>query len=117
MYIYTLQTDIANLPQGNFEEPAFNLKKECAICLLNYNSQDKITYLPCDPRHNFHSKCIELWLLQEAKCPICNGIITPELIKNCKPKNESAAYIKLKDEDLFNEQNELHNKKALNEFK
>ena len=73
------------------------LKKECAICLLPFERRQQITYLPCDPRHHFHSNCVEPWLIQDSKCPICNTRVTPESIKQCKPYKEITEFVRKKD--------------------
>ncbi|CAH8279343.1 unnamed protein product, partial [Arabidopsis lyrata] len=35
-------------------------KKECSICIVDYEKGDKITILPC--KHAFHKDCISNWL-------------------------------------------------------
>ena len=45
----------------------------CTICMDNFkNAKSQITYLPCDARHYFHTKCVSTWLLlQNSVCPLC----------------------------------------------
>ena len=43
--------------------------KKCIICLDEYKNNDKVIYLPCI--HFFHKKCINRWLKNKPKCPIC----------------------------------------------
>ena len=45
-------------------------QKKCSICLEDYNVGDKIIYLPCF--HYYHAKCIETWVKNSDKCPLCN---------------------------------------------
>lgn len=51
--------------------------KRCSICLEDYSIYNYknlyISYLPCF--HYFHSKCINKWLHNSKKCPLCNSII------------------------------------------
>lgn len=43
--------------------------RECSICLEEYNQDDKVASLTCG--HNYHWKCIKLWLKENNTCPIC----------------------------------------------
>ncbi len=90
------QAQIAVLPRGAADAP---MAEDCAICLLSYEIRDQVTYLPCDPRHHFHSRCIEPWLLQYSKCPICNAQITADSIKGCRPYRELVEFVRQKDEE------------------
>uniref|UniRef100_A0A7S0BLG7 RING-type domain-containing protein n=1 Tax=Rhodosorus marinus TaxID=101924 RepID=A0A7S0BLG7_9RHOD len=42
---------------------------ECSICLTEVDPGDKMRILPC--LHQFHSECVDQWLLANAKCPTC----------------------------------------------
>ena len=44
-------------------------KVSCAICLDNLQAGQMVKALPCS--HKFHSKCINFWLKQKLKCPLC----------------------------------------------
>ena len=46
-----------------------NEQKICSICLEKFEVGTKIIYLPCF--HFYHSKCIELWIKNSVKCPLC----------------------------------------------
>ena len=42
----------------------------CPICYENFKASSSVTVLNC--KHNFHTKCIKNWLLNEStECPIC----------------------------------------------
>ena len=41
----------------------------CAICLEDYTKGQEIRTLPC--MHNFHSACVDKWLLTNKSCPVC----------------------------------------------
>ncbi|GAA0186467.1 hypothetical protein Leryth_024792 [Lithospermum erythrorhizon] len=43
----------------------------CAICLCDYEENEKIGVLDCG--HEFHIECIKKWLLQKNICPMCRG--------------------------------------------
>lgn len=48
-------------------------EKKCMICLEDFEDGMLIRTLPC--LHRFMSECIEPWLSQQAKCPVCkNGL-------------------------------------------
>ena len=44
-----------------FDKKKFNDHTECSICMVDYETTDQVTPLPCDKRHYFHSECIERW--------------------------------------------------------
>lgn len=49
---------------------------QCAVCLGDYQTGDKIQQLPaCN--HSFHVQCIDEWLAKNVTCPICR---TPVLV-------------------------------------
>ena len=45
-------------------------QKSCSICLEDFKVGDKIMYLPCFDY--YHSKCIETWVHNSDRCPLCN---------------------------------------------
>ncbi|KAH7647869.1 membrane associated with a RING finger [Cryptosporidium bovis] len=45
------------------------LQDNCIICLNDFSNEDLTRCLPCD--HVFHEDCIDLWLLRNAVCPLC----------------------------------------------
>ena len=44
----------------------------CVICQKEFEPDDEVTPLPCNERHYFHTVCIDNWLQDNLKCPICN---------------------------------------------
>ena len=48
-------------------------QKNCSICLENFEVGEKIIYLPCF--HYYHAQCIEKWVKNSDKCPLCNNEI------------------------------------------
>lgn len=66
------QLEIQRLPKLHFGAVADKSKPklECAICLVEFQSQDLCRELPgCG--HVFHECCIDLWLLRRGDCPLC----------------------------------------------
>ena len=59
-----------------FDRTKFNDHTECSICLEEFKSDDRVTPLPCNTRHYFHSKCIEEWSQKQKFCPLCNAPFT-----------------------------------------
>ena len=45
-------------------------QKKCSICLEDFEVGNKIIYLPCF--HYYHAGCIETWVKNSDKCPLCN---------------------------------------------
>lgn len=43
--------------------------KSCTICLEDFEEGMKIRILPCF--HRFMAECIDPWLVQQARCPVC----------------------------------------------
>ena len=41
----------------------------CVICMIDFETDDKIKFLPC--LHTFHQSCIDTWLLRSLICPSC----------------------------------------------
>ncbi|KAL8170326.1 hypothetical protein V2J09_022130 [Rumex salicifolius] len=47
----------------------------CAVCLSGFEDQEMLRVLPhCG--HVFHLDCIDVWLLNNANCPLCRSTIT-----------------------------------------
>ena len=54
------------LPKVRYNNKIHNSISFCTICMENFkNATSYITYLPCDARHYFHTKCIRSWLLSK----------------------------------------------------
>lgn len=50
-------------------------RKECSICIADYEKGDKITILPC--KHAFHKDCIANWLKENKVCCECQAEVVP----------------------------------------
>lgn len=46
-------------------------KEKCVICLEEYKDQSKVGRLAC--RHDFHLRCVKVWLQIKNACPICKA--------------------------------------------
>ncbi|KAI3459492.1 hypothetical protein Pfo_016155 [Paulownia fortunei] len=48
---------------------------ECAVCLNEFQEEEKLRVIPnCD--HVFHIDCIDIWLQNNANCPICRTSVS-----------------------------------------
>ena len=61
----------------------FNEHTECSICLLDFGEADKVTPLPCDNRHYFHTDCIKTWARTKSHCPLCQKAFTRQQLEDC----------------------------------
>ena len=59
--------------------------KECIICMEQFREDVKVTALPCDERHYFHSECILSWSERYRNCPLCKK---PYDLKDIKKFNK-----------------------------
>ena len=59
----------------------FNDHDECTICLEKFTDEDRVTPLPCDRRHYFHSQCIEPWFSRNDYCPLCKKTFTTQQLR------------------------------------
>eukprot|EP00455_Lapot_gusevi_P049686 TRINITY_DN708_c0_g2_i1.p1 TRINITY_DN708_c0_g2~~TRINITY_DN708_c0_g2_i1.p1 ORF type:complete len:398 (+),score=44.49 TRINITY_DN708_c0_g2_i1:99-1292(+) len=46
-------------------------RKNCVICMNDFENGDELRTLHCF--HSFHVDCIDNWLKQNAKCPVCRA--------------------------------------------
>ena len=59
------------LNESDYNPYLFDSYKECVICMENFQQGQKVTALPCDQRHYFHSECILSWSERHRNCPLC----------------------------------------------
>ena len=63
---------LKSLTKLKFNQDQFTKENQCSICFLEYNADDDVTQLICDPKHYFHSDCIEDWIKHgKNSCPLC----------------------------------------------
>uniref|UniRef100_H2Y939 RING-type domain-containing protein n=1 Tax=Ciona savignyi TaxID=51511 RepID=H2Y939_CIOSA len=62
---------IQHLPRNTWGEshPASMKIKECCICMIDFEQNEPIRYLPC--MHYYHLSCIDDWLMRSFTCPTC----------------------------------------------
>ncbi|XP_060740833.1 uncharacterized protein si:ch211-59o9.10 [Tachysurus vachellii] len=66
--------EIERLPAKAYD-PAHNAgKTDCQICFSDYKKGEKLRMLPCF--HDYHVKCIDRWLKENATCPICRADVS-----------------------------------------
>ncbi|PIN07739.1 hypothetical protein CDL12_19691 [Handroanthus impetiginosus] len=51
---------------------------ECAVCLNEFQEEEKLRVIP-NCAHVFHIDCIDVWLQNNANCPLCRTSISPEI--------------------------------------
>jgi len=61
---------------GSIAKTSFSKKqevneKQCVICLEEFEEGIELKRLSC--KHHYHSSCIDKWLIQNGKCPLCNS--------------------------------------------
>lgn len=71
---------VSSLFRIKYDANVFQSQKSCMICLIDFDNEALVTPLPCDIRHYYHTRCIEEWLLQNARCPLCKAEVTHDEI-------------------------------------
>ena len=67
---------IASLRRTQYDPDKFRHDADCVICMVTYKASDVVTQLKCDPRHYFHTECLESWIKQgHNQCPFCRAPI------------------------------------------
>lgn len=72
--------------------PTYEFKKaegnswECAVCLNEFQEGEKLRVIPhCS--HGFHIDCIDVWLRNNANCPLCRNCISASTIFPSSPRD------------------------------
>ncbi|XP_043714831.1 putative RING-H2 finger protein ATL36 [Telopea speciosissima] len=62
---------------------------ECAVCLNEFEDEDKIRLLPtCD--HVFHADCIDAWLSNRTTCPVCRANLVPKPVQDIQSDSDDS---------------------------
>ncbi|KAJ3782983.1 hypothetical protein GGU11DRAFT_560482 [Lentinula aff. detonsa] len=73
-------------PNQDESQPWFESQTECAICLSDFEKDDKVRVLPC--HHLFHMHEVDEWLIQRKKlCPVCKADVTQPPQPQSHPSN------------------------------
>ena len=60
---------ISSTRYETLDEKIQNENKSCSICIIDFESEDKISITNCN--HIFHTDCITEWGKYKTECPIC----------------------------------------------
>ncbi|XP_076877630.1 uncharacterized protein LOC143526827 [Brachyhypopomus gauderio] len=66
--------EIERLPTKAYDPAHSAGKTDCQICFCSYKEREKLRILPC--LHDYHVKCIDRWLKENATCPICRADVS-----------------------------------------
>eukprot|EP00747_Dinoflagellata_sp_TGD_P080575 gnl/TRDRNA2_/TRDRNA2_160956_c0_seq1.p1 gnl/TRDRNA2_/TRDRNA2_160956_c0~~gnl/TRDRNA2_/TRDRNA2_160956_c0_seq1.p1 ORF type:complete len:313 (-),score=51.44 gnl/TRDRNA2_/TRDRNA2_160956_c0_seq1:357-1244(-) len=66
-------SQIAELRLVEFTSGGQEPEASCAICISEFVDKEMLRRLPCG--HHFHQPCIDRWLQQNKKCPLCNHAV------------------------------------------
>ncbi|KAF8103639.1 hypothetical protein N665_0186s0008 [Sinapis alba] len=78
------------------------LDTECAICLSEFVSGERVKLLPkC--HHGFHVRCIDKWLSSHSSCPTCRDCLiqTCQKIAGCSERTSSSSSSNQPPQDSF----------------
>jgi Ring finger domain len=92
--------ELAKLQVVSFSELQTD-EKNCSICLDEFLAESQLYAIPC--KHLFHKACLEDWVAENYKCPVCRGEIAKYKV-DFEEQNEEP--IEEQNEDNFAEQNE-----------
>ncbi|XP_067292037.1 E3 ubiquitin-protein ligase RLIM [Pseudorasbora parva] len=68
------KAEIERLPIKTYDPSHSAGKTDCQICFSEYKAGERLRMLPC--LHDYHVKCIDRWLKENATCPICRADIS-----------------------------------------
>ncbi|XP_016313027.1 E3 ubiquitin-protein ligase RLIM [Sinocyclocheilus anshuiensis] len=68
------KAEIERLPIKTYNPTHSAGKTDCQICFSEYKAGERLRILPC--LHDYHVKCIDRWLKENATCPICRADIS-----------------------------------------
>lgn len=83
--------------QHRYKPDENTINTDCAICLLDFEINEKINTLSC--HHSYHSSCIILWLRQRGTCPLCSTRASPLITSTTKSSPHSPFSLSPSSED------------------
>uniref|UniRef100_A0A7N0UEG6 RING-type E3 ubiquitin transferase n=1 Tax=Kalanchoe fedtschenkoi TaxID=63787 RepID=A0A7N0UEG6_KALFE len=57
---------------------------ECAVCLTEFQEEEKLRFIP-NCSHAFHIDCIDVWLQNNANCPLCRTSVSATPLHTRQP--------------------------------
>lgn len=91
---------LASLTRVQYDADKFSHDSNCVICLVDYKPTDIVTQLRCDPRHYFHTSCLEGWIKGgHNQCPLCR-----KPIENFSNQSRDSAAGSFDEEEPLNRQ-------------
>lgn len=60
---------VTKLPERKYQTIPGEDTKECHICMSEFVDMEILRILPCF--HEFHTPCIDKWIVENATCPVC----------------------------------------------
>ena len=61
--------EIQKIPTVRFYKKVYKNQDKCTVCQFEFNEGETLRKLTCD--HLYHKNCVDEWLTQEKKCPVC----------------------------------------------
>ncbi len=61
--------DIQKIPTIRYYKKVYKNNDKCTVCQFEFNEGETLRKLNCD--HLYHKGCVDEWLAQEKKCPVC----------------------------------------------
>ncbi|XP_073026306.1 RING-H2 finger protein ATL16-like [Primulina eburnea] len=61
--------------KGKGKESEVRNSGECAVCLIEFQEEEKLRIIP-NCGHFFHIDCIDVWLQNNANCPLCRTSVS-----------------------------------------
>lgn len=78
--------DVRKLPERIYDSnDSHNASEACVICQNDFTTGDRLRHLPCD--HEFHSTCLDQWLVLKATCPLCRVRIDSDQHRDANEEN------------------------------
>lgn len=72
-YEYNKDKEIKNF------ETSYSSHKCCSICLDDFKDGELISKLKCG--HEYHEKCIGIWIYTKPQCPLCKKMLTTDILE------------------------------------
>ena len=66
---------LQSLDEAGAEAPPRTISPECPVCLVDFQVDDPVVPLTCNPEHVFHIECLLNWADHNYTCPICRQAI------------------------------------------